>query len=87
MVTTHTTPAALCPYCKAEHDRASNIVGEGAPAPGDLTVCSKCGNPLKYGPALELCPLTVADCDALTPEEGGAVAQAMEAVRALLARQ
>jgi len=39
----------LCPYCYAEHDRASALVEKGAqrvphlPQVGDVTLCIRCG--------------------------------------------
>jgi hypothetical protein len=43
-----------CPWCQAQHDRASPVGGEWAPRPGDVSICIDCGQWCQFGPKLEL---------------------------------
>lgn len=60
--------ASRCPRCKQILNGSVDPQGRGAPRPGDITVCSGCGNILKFGPKLALTALTVDQVEALPPE-------------------
>jgi hypothetical protein len=60
-------PASLCPTCGYVMDLC--LVVGGRPAPGDITGCLKCGQPLVYGDDMQVRRMTVAEHHALAPEQ------------------
>ncbi len=40
--------------CRVKIDSASSLLGNHEPKPGDLSMCSSCGNPLRFGVDLVL---------------------------------
>lgn len=73
-------PPGTCPACGALHDGAANTTGQGAPEPGDLSICIRCGAAAQYGPGLALLRLSRLDILALP-------ADAQEHITALQAVQ
>jgi hypothetical protein len=51
-------PACKCPGCGYDLDAATNLLGVGAPTPGDITICLMCGRLMKFTDALLLRELT-----------------------------
>ncbi len=51
-----------CPGCGLRLNAAgAPLVPDASPNPGDLCVCLGCGQPLRYGPELELVALSTQD--------------------------
>lgn len=46
--------ASFCPYCFRLLDAASNVEGEGAPQPGDFTLCIECSSVLRFDEEMNL---------------------------------
>lgn len=55
--------ATICPGCGAKLDCSTHP--KGAPSPGDLSLCLKCGQPLTYEDDLSLRALSTQDIAAL----------------------
>ena len=49
----YSTPRAKCPVCSYQTDRAGATEDDGAPRPGDLTVCLNCGELMEFDERLE----------------------------------
>jgi len=47
-VTTYSHPVMACPNCGVKLDAATDVIAEGPPAPGDLSICIDCMSLLVY---------------------------------------
>lgn len=79
---THRHAPDRCPWCGYLVDAATNVTGEGAPEPGDLTLCVKCAMPAQFGPDGRLAKVSDGEIrDGLSAED---FAMFQKARRALL---
>jgi hypothetical protein len=58
-----------CPVCSAPIDAAHQVIGMGAPSPGDLTLCFKCTALLVFDQPPALHAMTDAELAALPEDE------------------
>ena len=56
-----TVPTSICPGCGDRLDCASPAFGNDTPAPGDVTVCLRCGHMMAFSKNLRLRELTKAE--------------------------
>jgi len=56
-VTAHRLREAACPICKTKLDAATGLRNDAAPKVGDLSMCARCGQPLRFG--VDLMPYAV----------------------------
>lgn len=68
----HDTPASACPACGTPRDCA---VGDTAPRPGDLSICSHCAAVNTFDPELRLRPTTESELAALSFEQRAVIAR------------
>lgn len=47
-------PESACPVCYRVHDRATGLLEDATPSPGDLSICVRCGAILEYNEDLHL---------------------------------
>jgi len=57
-MTVFEVPKAVCVSCGYAPDRASQVDGDSKPAPGDISICLKCGHLSAFETDLSLRPLT-----------------------------
>ena len=44
----HNLTPSCCPYCGTQHNVGLNMLEDGKPRPGDLSVCSECAQVLEF---------------------------------------
>jgi hypothetical protein len=57
-----------CPECGYEVDRATEVTGDSLPAPGDISICFKCGAFLQFSSDMALIKLPDVIFDTLNEE-------------------
>jgi hypothetical protein len=70
-ITTTETQTQDCLRCGYTTDRASDVLGRAQPAPGDLTICLKCGNVMKFGSGLSFEALSADEWEGLPTDVKG----------------
>jgi hypothetical protein len=78
---THHVPGAVCPVCSKLLDGATNINDDGAPKPGDVSVCVDCMSILTFTPDLKLRLMTQGEVQALPEPNKAAVIKATRLVQ------
>lgn len=82
-VTTTVMPVSMCPSCFYVMDMATSLVGEQSPAPGDVTVCARCGEALFFNDRLIVERMSNSQFFELPCEIRGILIKASKAVRKL----
>lgn len=75
---TYHLPVSLCP-CGMPLDGAteSGLSGDGAPVPGDYTLCLYCQRMFVFGEGLQLRPMSDEELAEMGPEDRSAMMKAM----------
>jgi hypothetical protein len=84
-VKSYEVPPARCPSCGYLADAATPVRGmsEAVPKPGDITMCIRCGNVLKFGQSLDLLPVDVDTLPAETRRTLHAMKEALKKARSV----
>ena len=74
--------AVACPVCHYEMDRTTALTGDDhTPSPGDITLCLKCGEIMRFDENLIMEAATLADLLDCTAEQSDMLRKAQAIIR------
>ena len=79
------TPEQECPGCKTKLDAADPLNNDNSPAPGDLSVCYRCGSFLVFDEGLSIRLMRVAEIEALEDDDRNLMLRARRAIQQMRA--